>query len=152
MTRLISTLRPRGSSGNQAWEPRIDWVNARLRFSVYNPSDTATTVNSAVSSIAVNTWYFVECWHDSVGNVIGVSINNGTAVTAAPRRGVKDDTGPFQFGARNASGFYQGNIDEFGFGSICPLSGDRTFLFNSGAGRPTPTWPTGRRLMSSTTA
>ena len=124
-----------GSSGNRAWELRIDWVNARLRFSVYNPSDTATTVNSANSSIAVNTWYFVECWHDSVGNVIGVSINNGTAVTAAHTTGVKDDTGPFQLGARNASGFYQGNIDEFGFWKYMPSSGDRTFLFNSGAGR-----------------
>lgn len=123
-----------GSSGNRAWELRIDWVNARLRWSVYNSSDVATTVNSANSSIAVNTWHFVECWHDSVGNVIGVAIN-GTSVTAAHTTGVKDDTGPFQLGARNASGFYQGNIDEFGFWKYMPSSGDRTFLYYSGIGR-----------------
>jgi hypothetical protein len=124
-----------GGSGNRAWDLRIDWVNARLRFSVYNPSDTATTVNSANSSIAINTWYFVECWHDSVNNVIAVAINNGPAVTAAHTTGVKDDTGPFQIGARNAGSFFQGYVDGFGFWKYVPSSTDRSFLYNSGAGR-----------------
>lgn len=124
-----------GGSGNRAWDLRIDWVNARLRFTVYNSSDVATTVNSANSSVAINTWYFVECWHDSVNNQIAVAINNGTAVTAAHTTGVKDDTGPFQIGARNAGSFFQGYVDGFGFWKYLPNSTDRAFLYNSGNGR-----------------
>ncbi|MGD9725212.1 MAG: tail fiber domain-containing protein [Nitrospiraceae bacterium] len=123
-----------GASGNRAWRMWID-DDLFIHFQVFDASNNNSSVTaSSFGALTLNTWYFVEAWHDSVGNVIGVAVNT-TSNTSAHTTGVKDDTGPFQLGADNGASFYQGYIDEFGFWKYMPASGDRTFLYNSGAGR-----------------
>lgn len=123
-----------GASGNRAWQMWID-DDLFIHFQVFDASNNNSSVTaSSFGALTLNTWYFVEAWHDSVGNVIGVAVNT-TSNTSAHTTGVKDDTGPFQLGAANGANFYQGYIDEFGFWKYMPASGARTFLYNSGAGR-----------------
>lgn len=124
-----------GSSGNRAWQLQINWAGStnRFEFIVYNSSDATTQVNSA--AITVDTWYYVEFWHNATTNLIGVAVN-GTETTTAHTTGVKTDTGNFTLGALNSGSNYTGRIDEFGFWkSYIPDSTRRTWLYNAGSGR-----------------
>jgi len=122
-----------GASSNRAWRLWVDWATSQVKFQVYNSSNVATTL-TATATILVNTWYFVEMWHDATTNVIGVAVN-GTTYTAAHSTGVKDDTGPFQIGAFNSTAFFNGLIDEVGFWKYLPTSYERSFLYNVGYGQ-----------------
>lgn len=121
-----------GASSNRAWRLWLDWATDQVKFQVYNSSNVATNL-TATATILVNTWYFVEMWHDATANVIGVAVN-GTSYTTAHTSGVKDDTGPFQIGAFNSTLFFNGIIDEVGFWKYMPTSYERTFLYNVGYG------------------
>lgn len=125
-----------GGASARSWRLRIDWATNQVKFQIFLSNDTSTTVTaSTFGTVAVNTWYFVEAWHDSVGNVIGVAVN-GTSNTAAHTTGTWDDAGAFQIGAANSTSHYQGRIDEFGFWkNYIPTAAERTWLYNTGAGR-----------------
>jgi len=122
-----------GASGNRAWSIFLDWGDNRIEYTVYNSSDAATTVNSG--TVSVNTWYFVECWHNATSNQIGVAINR-TETTTAHTTGVKNDTGSFTIGALSNASHYTGRVDEAGFWkNYIPDSTRRDWLYNSGSGR-----------------
>jgi len=122
-----------GASSNRAWRLWVDWGTDQVKFQVYNNSNVATNL-TATATILVNTWYFVEMWHDATANVIGVAVN-GTSYTTAHTTGVKNDTGPFQIGGFNSALFFNGLIDEVGFWKYMPTSYERTFLYNVGYGQ-----------------
>lgn len=124
-----------GASGQRAWQLQINWAGStnRFEFLVYNSSDVSTQVNSA--AISVNTWYFVEIWHNATSNQIGIAVNR-TQTTASHTTGVKNDTGNFTLGALNSGSNYTGRIDEFGFWkNYIPDTTRRDWLYNSGSGR-----------------
>lgn len=91
----------------------------------------------AAAGLSTGTWYCVHVWHDSVNNLIGISVDAGTAVTQAHSLGVQDSGNPFQIGAVDQTGFglfWDGLIDQVGFWKRVLTSGERTALYNGGAG------------------
>jgi hypothetical protein len=123
-----------GSSGNRAWYLYIDWSTDQVKFRIFNPSDASTAV-TATGTVAINTWYFVEAWHNATTNQIAVAVN-GTVTTATHTTGSRDDTGAFQIGAANSGSHFNGVIDEFGFWkAYLPTTTERAWLYNAGVGR-----------------
>lgn len=107
----------------------------RFRFAVINSSDTAGLIaadNFGVPTTA--TWYFVVAWHDSVNNLIGISVNAGTANTTAWTTGVKDSTQPFLIGGGSSLPM-DGRIDEVGIWKRVLSGAEITELYNGGTGR-----------------
>lgn len=126
------------------------WIDPSAReYLLFKPSG-ATTVRWAISStgsdavqvnfsIALSTaaWYFVVAWHDAANNVIGISVNNGTPATTAHSGGVFDSASAVAIGGRtDTTSPIDGGVDEAAFwrGRVL-TSGERTDLYNSGAGR-----------------
>lgn len=128
------TIINKGSTGTGEYRLEIDWTTSKIYWSVWNSGGTLTEVAST-GTITTNTWYFVCAWHDSVGNVIGVSVN-GVEATAAHSTGVRDSTGNFCLGARDTDRYYTGYIDEVGYwDAYLPSAHERRWLYNKGAGR-----------------
>lgn len=85
------------------------------------------------STLSVDTWYHCVVWHDSVNDLIGISINAGTPVTGVFAAGPVGNTEPLFIG--NSGGvFFDGLIDEFGFWRRVLTSQERTDLYNGGDG------------------
>lgn len=112
----------------------------------------AGVIGSAVwgSALSTNTWYFVVAWHDAAANQVGISVNNGTPVTAATTGAAGDSTAAFTLGERAVVGsqlFWDGRLDEAGWWKKVLSSTERGWLYNSGNGctypftacEPTPT-------------
>ena len=89
---------------------------------------------------AITTWYHVMAWHDSVANVIGISVNN-TPDTLAHATGVFDGGSSTLMGALVTTVYrMSGRLDEIAFwksaagGGGVLTAAQRTALYNSGAG------------------
>lgn len=111
-----------------------DTAPEKLEFWVSNNGTTVTTVEWS-SSASLATWYFVVCWHDATSNTINIQVDNGTVVSQAHTTGVFNGTAPFRIG--NISGVdlaFDGLIDEVGFWKRVLTAGERTTLYNAGAG------------------
>ena len=87
--------------------------------------------------LSSNTWYYVVAWHDSVGNQVGISVNDSVPDTAAFTFGSFDDVGTFAIGKESVN-YFGGTIDEVGFWKRTLTSGERTQLYNAGAGLAYP--------------
>jgi len=90
------------------------------------------------SALNTGTWYFVIGYHDAGSNELGISINNGTMVTASVLAGVYDGTAPLTFGYptwAQAANYYDGLIDQVGFWKRLLTTDEITSLYNGGAGR-----------------
>jgi hypothetical protein len=86
---------------------------------------------------AALTWHLVHAWHDSINNLIGISVNAGAADTVSYSTGCFSNTSArIEFGSNEhaSTGFWEGIIDEVGFWSRVLTSGERTALYNGGAG------------------
>lgn len=84
---------------------------------------------------SLGTWYLIHAWHDSVNNQIGISVNAGTADTAAHSGGIYQGAAPFEIGRNLTNGFYwDGRIDEVALWSRVLTGAERTELYNGGAG------------------
>lgn len=85
------------------------------------------------------TWYQVLMWHDSVNNLIGISVNNGTPVTTAHSGGIRDSAMSFQIGASERAGtqslYWDGLIAKARIWKRVLTSDERTWLYNGGTGR-----------------
>ena len=122
-----------GLGSAAAFEYGFYVVSSKLRFGVSN----GTTLNFAetASTVSFNAWHYVVGWHDAAGNTVNIQIDNGTPVSTAHSVGCQDSTGPFRIG-RASDGFeMNGNVDEVGFWKRTLTSTERTYLYNSGAGK-----------------
>lgn len=101
-------------------------------------------------STSINTWYFVVAWHDAAADTIYLQVNNGTPSSASWTGGTQDTTGSFVLGRYGdlATFYMDGRIDQAVYWKSLVGTSDRTWLYNSGAGRdcddiagtaPTPT-------------
>lgn len=83
------------------------------------------------------TWYLIIAWHDSVNDLCGISVNDGTANTTSDAGGTTDGTAAFNIGTilNNGSIDWNGRIDEVGFWKKVLTAGERTELYNAGAGK-----------------
>ncbi len=123
------------NSADQEWCVLVNGSPAPFAFYVGSGTSTNNVVNSTGGTPSTGTWYMVTVWHDSVNNLIGIALNAGTADTASHSAGVNDGTRDFSIGARPAGSLgWHGQIDEVGFWKRVLTSGERTQLYNSGAG------------------
>lgn len=96
-------------------------------------ADSAGVFWSSTASTA--TWYHILAWHDSVNNLLGIAVNDGTPVTTSYSSGVHDGTAAFNLAFPDLSGAkWDGQIDECAFWKRMLTSGERTSLYNGGAG------------------
>jgi hypothetical protein len=88
-------------------------------------------------NVPLNTWFFVVAWHDAINNVVGIQINNGTANTASYSGGVTAQVYGFNIGTSGGSGArnWDGRLDQWGFWKRTLTVAEKTYLWNSGAGR-----------------
>lgn len=127
----------------------LSWNNTADRFQ-FQVSTSGTAADATVSADVLGapstgTWYFIVAWHDSVNNVIGIQVNNGTANTAAHSAGLTNLTSAFQLGSRgNSTGslFFDGVIDEVSFWKRILTTDEKTALYNSGSGIAYPFFTT----------
>ena len=117
-------------------------TNDVWRFGVSNDGSATTFVESSTfGSPSTGIYYFIEAWHDSVNNEIGICINRGTDDTAAHTTGVNDGASDFIIGANDEgrSLRWNGRIGPVLFrkGSI-PSTAERDELYNRGMGLDYP--------------
>lgn len=111
-----------------------------LTFELRTSGGTNFGVSSAANSITSGAWYFVVAWHDSVNDLVGLQLNNGTPATQATSGNAP---------AVNTSRFYLGELQQvsrplvgrqnrFGYWKRLLTADERTYLYNSGRGRSYP--------------
>lgn len=121
-----------------------DSTGNRFNFNVsYDGTNNTGVAANNFGAVSMGVFYCIHCGHDSVNNLIWITVNAGTADTAAHSTGSFDSSSAFEIG-RNAeaaalSAFYMdGVVDEVAFWKRTLSSGDRTSLYNSGAGLAYP--------------
>jgi hypothetical protein len=107
-------------------------------FYVIGPGNTYVQL-PAGSAITLGTWAHFVMWHDSVNNVICITMNDGAVASLAHTIGVQKNTVPFWIGARLSDAqALNGQVDELGFWKRVLTPAERTALYNGGAGKPYP--------------
>jgi hypothetical protein len=146
---VLSKGNDAGGTGQTAYTLQI--LNGQAQFFVGSGSARAQ-VNSSVT-MSVSTWYWVCAWHDSVGNTINISVNDGTAVSQAWANGSFDDTFELCLGryANYNGGLFRGRIDSVGIWKRLLTGAERTSLYNAGAGLDHPFAGTGAPALQPTT-
>jgi hypothetical protein len=116
-------------SGTSRWT----WVASANGTSV-----TTLPANNA-GAASTSTWYHIVAWHDSVNDQIGIAVNAGTPDTTAHTGGIALTASLFTIGANsNAGTDWDGALDEYGWWDRVLTSGERTSLYNGGAGLAYP--------------
>jgi hypothetical protein len=94
-----------------------------------------TQLDSGVT-ITAGTWYHAVCWYDATADQLGVAVDDGTPVTTSLSGGAAANTDDFRLGsAPDAGGLHwDGLIGPVRFWKRVVTSGERTTLYNSGAG------------------
>lgn len=119
----------------------FSYLDASNKLYWYVSNGTSVIPVNKASVISTGNWAFVVLYHDSVNNLIGISINNGTHATAECTGGCLDNaTFPQKIGNRPGnigdynSGF-DGMMDEIGIWKRMLTASEITWLYNAGAGR-----------------
>ena len=113
----------------------------KFQFFVRDTANTTTGNIASTTSISAVTWYFVMMWHDSVGDTINVSVNNGTADSTGWSGGVRDETSNLNIGRLTDStttALLGGRLDSISIWKRLLTSGEKASLYNSGAGLDYP--------------
>ncbi len=89
---------------------------------------------------STSTWYLIHAWLDTANNLLGITVNaDGTPVTTGYTHGTYDSGAAFAVGQ---DPFYAGNFNgllcEVGVWNRVLTGGERTSLYNSGAGLAYP--------------
>lgn len=109
----------------------------RFQFLVRNTANDATTTVTASTfgTPSVETNYFIHVYHDSTNDVIGISVNDGTADTAATTGGVRNGTAAFAFGEHTAGSYLNGRASAWRLWKTTLLTAAQiTRLYNAGVG------------------
>jgi hypothetical protein len=108
-------------------------------FRVRDAANTAISaaVTSPTCSVQQGSgqWSHLVAWHDSIANTLNIQLNGGTISTQSLSSGVFAGTGPFRVAAGPSGNFSNSAIDELCIFKRVLTADERTFLFNSGAGR-----------------
>ena len=94
------------------------------------------------NALAAGQWYFIVVWHDEDGGSSShnIQINNGTSYTIAKGSAIYDGSQPFQLASRadNGSNNLRGRLAKWGIWHRILTTSEKTYLYNSGAGRNHP--------------
>lgn len=122
-------------AANTEWSIRGNGVT-NVRLQVSDGATLTSVVNPTVLTPSV--WYFIVIYHDSVNNIISISINNGIPVTAAYSAGILINGSSLFFGGSVATTFLNGILDEIGFWKRILTPAEITSLYNAGSGLTYP--------------
>lgn len=123
-----------GSGTTQEYGIYVDTSN-RMNFFVSPDGTLFTLVTNTSVTLTTGTWYFVCAWHDATANTINLSVNNGTAASAAHTTGVWNGPSSFLLGARAAGTEpWNGRLDAWGVWKKALSASERTTLYNAGTG------------------
>jgi hypothetical protein len=124
---------------NGANEYGLQYQNAGayLSWNIRNSANDGWGTLHATSAGALSTatWYFITAGHDSVNNLIYVTLNAGSPESTAWSQGCNDSTSSFRLGDQNASGYFDGLMAKVGVWKKVLTTDERTWLYNSGTGR-----------------
>jgi hypothetical protein len=109
----------------------------KISFRVGNGSSSAQALSESPYGVVDNTnWHFIVVWHDAAADTLNVQIDNRSPVATAWSGGTQNGATEFQLGHYSAWGArWDGLLDEVGFWKKALTSDERTWLYNSGAGR-----------------
>lgn len=121
------------TGNHREWQ--VVQVNADV--SLQTSPDGTSTGNGFLTVAGVltaNTWTLAVWYHDSVNNLIGLSINGSAFSTAAYTTGIFNSAASFRIGAQGAgSAFFGGRIGPVALGkNYVPTIQDASFLYNYG--------------------
>lgn len=112
------------------------WTDGFLYFDVGN--GTVSGQAGPSGAVSLSAWHFVVGWHDSVANTVNLQVDNGTVFSTSYSSGSIDTVNAFRLGASASTQFLNGSLDEVGFWRRILTAGERTSLWNAGAGRTRP--------------
>lgn len=136
---LFAKWKDNGTGGTCAY--LLDYYNTggKFRWSVsssgaYN-SGVTTVQSTTFGAASLNTWYFVEWYHDADNDVLGIAVNRGTTDTAAHSTGIYTSTATsVRISALESTYYNNGKVSSIGIFSRIPSTAERDALYNSGAG------------------
>lgn len=117
----------------------IVFMNGSTLTGIIGNGAAGQVATPTVAGLSASTWYLAVGWHDATANTFNLQVNDGTVSSASESAAPNSNTTQFNIGA-NASGagatnYHQGRIGPLMLGkNYVPTSGDRTSLYNSGAG------------------
>ncbi len=130
-----------GISVDAGWEYgfRIETSQNQFALTVGNGVTTGEIRASTFGTIGAGqlaTWIFVVAWYDNVAQKLRIQVNDGTVDETAWTGGTQNGANQLALGssASNANVRFDGLIDEVGFWKRVLSSGERTSLYNAGAG------------------
>lgn len=121
-------------------------VNQLVNYAMYQSADGKPrfTIGDGItnktaawgSALSTATWYWVEGYHDSVNDVVGICVNRGTDVTAATAGVVpaSGNTGALTYGKDTGGAYFGGRAGSCVFFKRIPTAAERNALYNSGNG------------------
>ncbi len=126
-----------GSAASLEYLLVYDQPTDRFIFYVYSGSTAGTATASTFGSPSISTWYYISAYHDATNNYVGISVDDGTVNSSSYSLGVQDTGSAFILGALSdgSGGFVNGAIDEVYMYKRVLTADERTWLYNSGAGR-----------------
>lgn len=136
-----STLIGKWNFSSSLREYTLFYIAGSDRFEFRVTSDGATSVivtANTFGSPSTGTWYLIHAWHDATGNLIGISVNAGTADTTSHSGGVLNGASDFNLGALESpsdGNALDGLLDEVAIWKRVLSGAERTELYNSGSGR-----------------
>jgi hypothetical protein len=140
-TRTIMVKGTANTTAGLEYRLYYDVGSDRIVWGVGNGTIFGNATASNFGAPSTGQWIFFYCWHDAIGDVVGIKINNGTADTQAHNVGVQDTGGNLRFGSRAdaATLVWDGRIDGVGFCKGYLLTtAEQAQMYNSGTGLDYP--------------
>ena len=125
------------ASADREWVLYYNTTSSRFVMEKGAGTAAVSVTASNFGAASTATGYFVVIYHDSVNDIIGISVNAGTPNTTSTSTGVNNGNRAFVLGASTVgqSLYWDGVIDEAGFWKRVLTSDERTELYNIGNGR-----------------
>jgi len=129
-----------GTGNLREWRLRYSTADDRFQFRV-SPDGTNAGMGTVdadnFGAISTGAWHFIVVEHDKDANTITIQVNNGTVDSTAYSSGLIDLASAFNIGADGSgTGPWDGRINSVGFWKRRLSSIEKTFLYNSGNGKP----------------
>lgn len=124
-------------TNQREWVVQVTTGN-RFQLSV-SPDGTSITgrVAATFGDLSAGTWYFVAAWHDAAADTLNIQVNDGAVDSIAHSGGVADFGNATFLGRREGStNHHDGRLDSWGVWKRALTPAERTWLYNSGKGRP----------------
>ena len=111
----------------------------RIYFELWDGTDRVGLVEAnSLGATVVETWYFINAWHDASESKSYISVNNGTTDSATLTGNVADTGTALQVGhdvAGTANYQMAGRTARYGWWKRILTAAERTYLYNAGSSR-----------------